>query len=147
MKHIKKEADGTAGSRNHGTVREGAAYLVFGGLTTLIDYVISNGLFYLAHMDPVPAQSIAWAAAVLFAFVTNKWWVFGSHTMEPRAVWEEFTSFVLCRIATFLFNLAAIFIMVDILKMEFFICKLAISGVVVVLNYVLSKLVIFTHKN
>ena len=75
MKHIKKESDGTAGSRNHGTVREGAAYLVFGVLTTLIDYVISNGLFYLAHMDPVPAQSIAWAAAVLFAFVTNKWWV------------------------------------------------------------------------
>lgn len=111
------------------------------------DYVISNGLFYLAHMDPVPAQSIAWAAAVLFAFVTNKWWVFGSHTLEPRAVWGEFTSFVLCRIATFLFNLAAIFIMVDILKMEFFICKLAISVVVVVLNYVLSKLVIFTHKN
>lgn len=62
---------------------------------------------------------------MLFAFVTNKWWVFGSHTMEPRAVWGEFTSFVLCRIATFLFNLAAIFIMVDILKMEFFICKLA----------------------
>ena len=90
MKHIKKESDGTAGSRNHGTVREGAAYLVFGVLTTLIDYVISNGLFYLAHMDPVPAQSIAWAAAVLFAFVTNKWWVFGSHTLEPRAVWGEF---------------------------------------------------------
>ena len=44
MKHIKKESDGTAGSRNHGTVREGAAYLVFGVLTTLIDYVISNGL-------------------------------------------------------------------------------------------------------
>ena len=40
MKHIKKEADGTAGSRKHGTVREGAAYLVFGVLTTLIDYVI-----------------------------------------------------------------------------------------------------------
>ena len=57
------------------------------------------------------------------------------------------SSFVLCRIATFLFNLAAIFIMVDLLKMEFFICKLAISVVVVVLNYVLSKLVIFTHKN
>lgn len=84
---------------------------------------------------------------MLFAFVTNKWWVFGSHTLEPRAVWGEFTSFVLCRIATFLFNLAAIFIMVDLLKMEFFICKLAISVVVVVLNYVLSKLVIFTHKN
>ena len=146
MENRKKEAAGASGDRSGGAVREGAAYLVFGVLTTLIDYVISNGLFYLAHMDPVPAQSIAWAAAVLFAFVTNKWWVFGSHTLEPRAVWGEFTSFVLCRVATFLFNLAAIFVMVDVLKMEFFICKLAISVVVVILNYVLSKLVIFTHK-
>lgn len=146
MENRKKEAAGASGDRSGGAVREGAAYLVFGVLTTLIDYVISNGLFYLAHMDPVPAQSIAWAAAVLFAFVTNKWWVFGSHTLELRAVWGEFTSFVLCRVATFLFNLAAIFVMLDVLKMEFFICKLAISVVVVILNYVLSKLVIFTHK-
>ena len=50
----------------------------------------------------------------------------------------------LCRIATFLFNLAALFIMVDLMKMEFFICKLLISVVVVVLNYVFSKILIFT---
>ena len=63
--------------------------------------------------------------------------------MAPRAVWQEFVSFVLCRIATFLFNLAAIFIMVDLMKLEFFICKLAISVVVVILNYIFSKLLIF----
>lgn len=125
------------------TLREGIAYLIFGVLTTAIDYVISNLLFYGIHMASVPAQTIAWIAAVLFAFVTNKWWVFGSHTLAPRAVWQEFVSFVLCRIATFLFNLAAIFIMVDLMKLEFFICKLAISVVVVILNYIFSKLLIF----
>jgi len=61
-------------------------------------------------------------------------------------VWREFVSFVLCRVVTFLFNLAAIFVMVDLLELEFFICKLLISVVVVVLNYVFSKILIFAHK-
>ncbi|MCI7795213.1 MAG: GtrA family protein [Lachnospiraceae bacterium] len=128
------------------TMREGIAYLIFGVLTTLVDYVISNALFYAAHMSSVLSQTIGWVAAVLFAFVTNKWWVFNSHTLVPSEVWKEFVSFVLCRVATFLFNLAAIFVMVDILDMEFFICKLLISVVVVILNYVFSKILIFAHK-
>ena len=127
-------------------VREGIAYLIFGVLTTVIDYVISNALFYAGYMGSVPSQTIGWVAAVLFAFVTNKWWVFGSHTLIPAEVWREFVSFVLCRVATFLFNLAAIFVMVDLFKLEFFICKLLISVVVVILNYVFSKILIFAHK-
>lgn len=140
MKKTKVEMKGNA-------LREGIAYLIFGGLTTVIDYALSNALFYLAKMDSVPSQTIAWVAAVLFAFVTNKWWVFNSHTLVPSEVWKEFVSFILCRIATFLFNLAAIFIMVDLMKMEFFICKLLISVVVVILNYVFSKILIFAHKD
>ncbi len=127
-------------------LREGIAYLIFGVLTTVIDYILSNALFYLAHMPSVQAQTIAWVAAVLFAFVTNKWWVFESHTLVPKEVWREFVSFIVCRIVTFLFNLAAIFVMVDMMKMEFFICKLVVSAVVIVLNYVFSKILIFTKK-
>ena len=89
--------------------------------------------------------TMRWVAAVLFAFVTNKWWVFESHTLNPGKVWREFVSFVLCRVATFLFNLAALFVMVDLMKMEFFLCKLLISVVVVILNYVFSKILIFTN--
>lgn len=131
---------------NH-VMREGIAYLIFGVLTTAVDYIISNVLFYLTDMPTIPAQTIAWVAAVLFAFVTNKWWVFESHTLIPSEVWREFVSFVACRVATFIFNLAALFIMVDLLKMEFFICKLLISVVVVILNYVFSKILIFTKKD
>lgn len=127
-------------------MKEGAAYLIFGVLTTVIDYAISNALYYAANVGPVAAQTIAWIVAVLFAFVTNKWWVFESHTMVPKEVWREFTAFVLCRVATFLFNLAEIFIMVDVLNMEFFFCKLLISVVVVILNYIFSKILIFAGK-
>lgn len=127
-------------------VREGIAYLIFGVLTTVIDYVISNVLFYTLKMGSVQAQTIGWGAAVLFAFVTNKWWVFESHTLAPAKVWREFVSFVLCRVATFVFNLAAIVVMVDWMGIEFFISKLVISVVVVVLNYVFSKILIFADK-
>ena len=128
-------------------MREGIAYLIFGVLTTAVDYIISNVLFYLTDMPTIPAQTIAWVAAVLFAFVTNKWWVFESHTLVPSEVWREFVSFVACRVATFIFNLAALFIMVDLFGMEFFICKLLISVVVVILNYIFSKILIFTKKD
>ena len=131
---------------NH-VMREGIAYLIFGVLTTAVDYIISNVLFYLTDMPTIPAQTIAWVAAVLFAFVTNKWWVFESHTLVPSEVWREFVSFVACRVATFIFNLAALFIMVDLFGMEFFICKLLISVVVVILNYIFSKILIFTKKD
>ncbi|MBR5267628.1 MAG: GtrA family protein [Lachnospiraceae bacterium] len=133
--------------KSNNVMREGIAYLIFGVLTTAVDYVISNVLFYLTDMPTIPAQTIAWVAAVLFAFVTNKWWVFESHTLVPAEVWREFVSFVACRVATFIFNLAALFIMVDLLGMEFFICKLLISVVVVILNYVFSKILIFTKKD
>ena len=142
---IRKMEDKKTNNRR-GNMREGVAYLIFGVLTTAVDYVISNSLYYFAHMDSVPAQTIAWVAAVLFAFVTNKWWVFESHTLVFKEVWREFTAFVLCRVATFLFNLAALFIMVDVLNLEFFVCKLVISVVVVILNYVFSKILIFTGK-
>ncbi len=141
-KQLQNDAEG----RTKDTLREGMAYLIFGVLTTVIDYAISNFLFYMVHMASVPAQTIAWIAAVLFAFVTNKWWVFRSKTRKPAEVWREFVSFVLCRVATFLFNLAALFVLVDWMGMEFFICKLAISVVVVVLNYIFSKILIFSGK-
>ncbi len=128
------------------TMREGIAYLIFGVLTTAVDYVISNGLYYFFGMASIPAQTIAWVAAVVFAFVTNKWWVFNSRTLVPSEVWKEFVAFVACRVATFVINLAALFILVDLLGIEFFICKLLISVVVVVLNYVFSKILIFTKK-
>ena len=140
------QEDEYVGKIKEGAVKEAMAYLVFGVLTTVIDYVISNALFYAGHMGSVLSQTAGWVAAVLFAFVTNKWWVFGSHTLIPAEVWREFVSFVLCRVVTFLFNLAAIFVMVDLLKLEFFICKLLISVVVVILNYVFSKILIFAHK-
>ena len=71
-KEIQEPANGTGtAKRKSGLAREGIAYLLFGVLTTVIDYVISNLLYYIWKMDPVPAQTIAWVAAVLFIIAAS----------------------------------------------------------------------------
>ena len=139
-------AEQETGKRKSGLAREGIAYLIFGVLTTVIDYVISNLLYYIWKMDPVPAQTIAWVAAVLFAFVTNKWWVFESKNLQLRAMMQEFVSFVSCRLFTGACDLLIMYVFVDCMGMNDLFIKIASNVLVVILNYVASKLIIFRKK-
>lgn len=123
--------------------RETISYFITGVLTTLVDW-ISYALFRRGGMDYRIATAASWAAAVLFAYVTNKFFVFCSMTLQPKAVWKEFSSFVACRVATGLFTLAAMMVMVDGMGIrQDFICKVVVSAISLVLNYLLSKWLIF----
>ncbi len=126
---------------------ETVSYFIFGVLTTLVDWV-SYGVFTrLWEMDYRMATAGSWAAAVLFAFVTNKLFVFRSMALRPKAVWAEFEPFVACRVATGLFTLVAMVVMVDGMGIrQDFICKVVVSGISLVLNYVLSKWFVFKKQ-
>lgn len=123
--------------------RETISYLIFGVLTTLVDW-ISYWLMRQVSVDYRIATVGSWAAAVLFAFVTNKLFVFRSMSLRPRKVWGEFVPFVACRLGTGLFTLVAMVVMVDGLgiRQEMF-CKVVVSVISLVLNYVFSKWFIF----
>ena len=119
--------------------RENVSYLVFGVLTTLADW-ISYRMMRLAGMDYRLATAGAWAVAVLFAFVTNKLFVFGSLSLRPAQVWKEFVAFVACRVATGILTLIAMMVMVDGMGIQNdFFCKVVVSVLSLVMNYVLSK--------
>lgn len=123
--------------------RETVLYIIFGILTTLVDWV-SYKLMRDANIGYQPATVGSWAAAVAFAFVTNKLFVFCSFTLQPKQLWKELTSFVTCRLLTGLLTLAAMTVMVDGLGIkQDFICKIIVSAISLVLNYILSKLFIF----
>lgn len=123
--------------------RETIAYFIFGVLTTLVDW-ISYWLMRRGDVDYRLATAGAWAAAVLFAFVTNKLFVFESRSLQPKKVWEEFVPFVLCRVTTGIFTMLAMMILVDLMKISHdFICKIGISVISLVLNYLFSKWFIF----
>ena len=128
---------------NRLVTREMVSYLVFGVLTTLTDW-ISYWFMRKAGIDYRLATAGSWAAAVLFAFVTNKLFVFRSLDLHLRKVWAEFVPFVICRLATGLFTMVAMIILVDGMGIrQDFICKIIVSAISLILNYLFSKWFIF----
>lgn len=130
--------------------REILLYLIFGGLTTLVNYA-ALWLFYdllrIRILDALGANALAWVVAVLFAFVTNKLYVFESRATDRATLARESASFFISRLITLGVESAVIYIGVSLLEGNLWIVKIAASVLVVVLNYVFSKLIIFRRKN
>ncbi len=118
------------------------SYLFFGGLTTLVNYLVYFPVLGLLESAAV-SNTIAWAAAVAFAYLTNKPFVFKSHDWSAKTVIPELTKFVSCRVASGLMETGILLVTVDLLHWNGLVWKLVTSVLVVVLNYVASKLLIF----
>ena len=121
-------------------------YLVFGVLTTVVNYLVYLPCYNLLGLPAVVSNVIAWAAAVAFAYVTNKPFVFRSHDWSAKTVVPELTKFVGTRVASGAMESAIIWFAVDLLGGNGNLWKLATSVLVVVLNYVGSKLLVFRKK-
>lgn len=119
------------------------AYLIFGVLTTVVNYIIYLPLFNLLGMSASVSNAVAWVGAVIFSYLTNKPFVFHSHDWSMKIVVPELTKFVTCRVGSGLAETLILLVTVDILGWNGNIWKLVTSVLVVVLNYVSSKLVVF----
>lgn len=121
-------------------------YLVFGVLTTAVNYLVYLPCYNLLGLPAVVSNVIAWVVAVAFAYVTNKPFVFRSHDWSAKTVIPELSKFVGTRVASGGLESAIIWVTVDVLGWNGNIWKLATSILVVVLNYVGSKLLVFRKK-
>lgn len=128
-------------------------YLIFGVMTTVVDWGISFLLYYfwgaaiektvlLVHV----VNTIAWAAAVLFAFVTNRIWVFHSDSKGFLPILRELGSFAGGRVMTLLLQEAMFAVFFDWLGVNEYLVKIVAAVLVVVLNYFISKLLVFRKK-
>lgn len=126
--------------RKHGDV---LSYLFFGGLTTVVNYLVYLPCYNYLALSAGVSNAIAWVFAVTFAFLTNKPFVFKSHDWSAKVVLPEFTKFLGCRIGSGVLETAIIFVTVDLLNWDGNILKLITSVLVVVLNYFGSKLLVF----
>ena len=124
--------------------RDVVSYLFFGVLTTLVNYAVYLPLYNGVGLSAAASNVIAWVAAVAFAFLTNKPLVFQSHDWSVGTVLPELVKFVGCRIGSGLVETAIIFVFVDCLAWDGNVMKLITSVLVVILNYVGSKLLVFT---
>ena len=122
------------------------AYLFFGGLTTVVNYVVYLPCYNLLHFSATVSNVIAWVAAVAFAYLTNKPFVFKSHDWSWKVVGPELAKFVGCRVGSGMLETAIIFLTVDLLMWNGNIMKLMTSVLVVILNYFGSKLLVFRKR-
>lgn len=122
---------------------EPITYLIFGVLTTVVNYIVYIPCYNLIGMSASTSNIIAWAVAVAFAFLTNKPFVFHSHDWSFGVVIPELTKFVGTRIGSGALETVIIFLTVDIGGMNGNVWKLLTSVIVVILNYIGSKLLVF----
>jgi putative flippase GtrA len=119
------------------------SYLFFGGLTTVVNYLVYLPCYNLLNLSAAVSNAIAWAVAVAFAYLTNKPFVFRSHDWSMKTVVPELTKFVGSRIVSGVLETAIIFVTVDVLGWNGNVMKLVTSVLVVIFNYVASKLLVF----
>ena len=123
--------------------RDILSYLFFGGLTTVVNYLVYLPCYNLLNLSAAVSNAIAWAVAVAFAYLTNKPFVFRSHDWSLKTVVPELTKFVTCRIGSGLLETGILFLCVDLLAWSGNVWKLITSVLVVILNYIASKLLVF----
>lgn len=122
------------------------AYVFFGILTTIINLLCYRFFYIVFKLPNVPSTILAWLFAVLFAFITNKLWVFESKSLDLKVTLAELFKFLLCRITTGVLDVFIMWLMVDKLNQNAMIWKLLSNVIVIILNYVASKLFVFMKK-
>ncbi|MBP3674324.1 MAG: GtrA family protein [Oscillospiraceae bacterium] len=122
------------------------SYLFFGVLTTVVNYLIYLPCYNIWGLSASVSNVIAWVGAVAFAYLTNKPFVFKSHDWSAKTVIPELTKFVGCRLGSGAMETAIIFVSVDCLGWDGNVMKLVTSILVIIVNYLASKLVVFRNK-
>lgn len=124
-------------------LRELFLYGAFGLLTTFINIIIFAVLTERLEINYLLANIVAWILSVVFAFVTNKQFVFNSKSWRKQVWTKECITFFSARLATGAIDLILMFSLVSQIYIDEVISKIIANIVVIVSNYILSKLLIF----
>lgn len=121
-------------------------YGIFGVLTTALNIFTYTFFYQKVGISNVASNVFAWIAGVLFAFVTNKLWVFESKSVQATVLIREMISFFGCRLATGMIDLAIMYVTVDRFALNSTAMKCISNAIVIVGNYAASRLFIFKDE-
>lgn len=123
--------------------KEIVSYIFFGALTVFIN-IIGYWIFYeYLNFTLLLSNTLAWIVAIIFAFITNKLFVFNSKTATKVQFFKEISSFFIFRLLSYLIDMSMMLFMVTSLRINDMISKIIVNIVVIIFNYVASKLFIF----
>ena len=120
-------------------------YGFFGVLTTLIN-IISFDILDKVGVQVYLANFIAWVLSVLFAFITNKLFVFESKSFNAKILFKEMLSFFVARIVSLGIDMGGMYVLLDVFKLKKMLSKIVVNVIVIVANYIFSKLFVFKKK-
>jgi putative flippase GtrA len=123
--------------------RELILYVVFGFFTFVVNFV-TYFIFVGLGINYLIANALAWFFSVLFAYITNRKWVFESKSPD---ILKEMSLFFGGRIFSGVVDTALMYLFIDVLVLGDFISKTVVQIIVIILNYIFSKLIVFTEKN
>lgn len=133
--------------------KEMLLYLFFGVLTTVVSFImagLSKALLEVftdnAKIVTTVSTVFSWICAVAFAYVTNRIWVFESQARGKKAIFSEAVSFYGGRLFTLFVELGMMFVGNALLGFNYWATKVVANIVVIILNYVISKLIVFKKK-
>ena len=118
-------------------------YVFWGAATTGVNYIVYFLCTGLLRINYLVSNGLAWVAAVVFAFVVNKLFVFRSSSWAGNVVFGELWKFVSARILSGVLEFVLLFLFVDVAGIPDSPVKIAVGVIIVILNYVVSKLAIF----
>ncbi len=123
--------------------RETLTYVIAGGMTTLVNFISYHFFCNVLGIKNLIANGIAWVIAVIFAYIVNDMWVFRAKITGMRSEIEKITKFFGARILSFAVEESGMYVFVDILAWNNLLVKAGLAVIVIVLNYLFSKLYIF----
>lgn len=122
-------------------------YLIFGVCSTVLNMIVYYLCYDIVGINNIVSTTLAWIIAIVFAFITNKQLVFGSESWDFRTLQKEVVKFTGCRVVTGLLDIVFMYITVDLLSFNALTMKFTSNIIVVILNYIASKLVVFKNDN
>lgn len=126
-------------------IKEVLWYGFFGLLTTLIN-VISFYLLDKTGMNVYVNNFISWTLSVLFAFITNKLFVFSSKSLNKKVIMKEILSFFFFRILSLGIDMAGMYICISLIHFNKLLSKILMNIIVIITNYIFSKIFVFKSK-
>ena len=123
--------------------KELISYLIFGVLTTIVNIVVYYVFNTWLQVNYLVSNAIAWIASVLFAYITNRKYVFES---KNTSMFNELVKFIGARLSTGIMDMILMWLLVDVLSMNSMVSKIVVNVLVIVLNYVLSKVFVFKKE-
>lgn len=134
--------------------KEVISYIIFGVLTTIVNIAVSYILKAFCHIEGNIASTIGIICSILFAYFTNRKWVFHSDANSVKEKWIEFGKFILGRAFTMVVEIIGVFLLNDLIhafygifsdNIAYLINKMLMTVIVIILNFFISKF--FAFKN